>query len=73
MARRMAHFGLCVLELYIQLKTKMAPGFSLETHTLSTHPPPPLTFTVYPNGGAGPHKTFQEYTKLNNMALQCVV
>lgn len=32
MATRMAHFGLCVLlEFYIQLKTTLAPGFSLET------------------------------------------
>lgn len=40
MATRMAHFGLCVLlEFYIQLKTTLAPGFSLETRTLSTpHP-----------------------------------
>lgn len=46
MAIRMAHFGLCVLlELYIQLKPKLAPGFSLETPTLSKPHCPP-TFTV---------------------------
>lgn len=41
MAIRMAHFGLCVLlQLYIQLKTKLGPGFSLETPTLT----PPTTY-----------------------------
>lgn len=71
MAIRMAHFGLCVLlELYIQLKPKLAPGFSLETPTLSKPHCPP-TFTVnLSTRGTGPQKrNFQEITKFSDNDL----
>lgn len=74
MVTRMAHFGLCVLlEFYIQLKTTLAPGFSLETRNI-VNPPPPLTFTIYPNGGGGwraQKRTFQEITKLFQQSHCC--
>lgn len=66
MAIRMAHFGLCVLlELYIQLKPKLAPGFSLETPTLSKPHCPPTFIVNLSTRGTGPQKrNFQETTKL---------
>lgn len=68
--------GSVLLELYIQLKPSPAPGFSLETPTLSNpHSPPTFTFTIYPNGGAGlRNETSTKSPNFsNNVTSHCVV